>query len=486
MVNRDTGWAHQLAAVEYAHDKSSALLQCGMGTGKTWMALYLMQLWENRPRSSRTLIICPLAVAPVWMLEAEKHDFKHHMLDLSEGPVKKRAETLDRWLKTSRGPLVAIINYEAFWRESLWRVVGSVQWDTVILDEAHRIKAPFGVTSMATRKLTTTRKLALTGTPMPHSPMDVWSLFMWLDPTIFGWNFTAFRARYAVLRRIKKEIRLKGSGKLITKEISIVVGYRDLAELSEKMSSCTYHVERDVLNLPEAIHNVLPVHLGGATLKAYRQFEKFAYTQIENGVVSAGNALVKLLRLQQLTSGFIASDSEWVLDNGQMSWVKRLGTEKFDTLVSWLSDLEPDEKVVVFCRFSEDLLEVERACNTAEPPRKYYEQSGPTKRWREWSTAEGGAVLGAQLQAAGEGIDLTAARFCMYFSEPWSLGQHEQTLARVHRPGQTRTVYYYYLVASGTVDEDVRKSLEEKAEVVDIVMSGIRDRQGLDKPQLGA
>jgi SNF2 family DNA or RNA helicase len=84
-------------------------------------------------------------------------------------------------------------------------------------------------------------------------------------------------------------------------------------------------------------------------------------------------------------------------------------------------------------------------------------------------------VMGVQLQAGGLGVDLTAARICVYWSQSFSLGDHEQSLARVHRPGQTHHIIYKHLVATDTVDELIDSCLANKRSVIDTFLAkGLR------------
>lgn len=79
-------------------------------------------------------------------------------------------------------------------------------------------------------------------------------------------------------------------------------------------------------------------------------------------------------------------------------------------------------------------------------------------------------ILAVQIQAGGVGIDLTRASYSIYYSVGFSLGDYEQSLARVHRPGQTRNVVYIHLVAEQTIDEKVYRALSEKKNVVEAVI----------------
>jgi SNF2 family DNA or RNA helicase len=138
-----------------------------------------------------------------------------------------------------------------------------------------------------------------------------------------------------------------------------------------------------------------------------------------------------------------------------------------------MDDLPVCEPVVVFCRFRCDLEEVAAACRRLG--RSHSELSGVRNSLAEWQSGET-SVLAVQIQSGGVGIDLTRASYCVYYSLGFSLGDYEQSLARLHRPGQTRCVRYYHLVAKDTVDEIVYESLRKRKEIVDGVLHRLTKR----------
>jgi SNF2 family DNA or RNA helicase len=74
----------------------------------------------------------------------------------------------------------------------------------------------------------------------------------------------------------------------------------------------------------------------------------------------------------------------------------------------------------------------------------------------------------------GGGIDLTAAADAVYFSQTWSLGEYDQSLARLHRPGQRRNVTYHHLLADDSVDLAVREALAKRQDMVEAILSGLK------------
>ena len=121
---------------------------------------------------------------------------------------------------------------------------------------------------------------------------------------------------------------------------------------------------------------------------------------------------------------------------------------------------------MVFARFRNDLDAI--AATAEKMKRPHFEISGRVKSLDEWNAR--GGVLAVQIQAGGLGLDLTAARYCVYYSLGFSLGDYLQSVARLHRPGQTSLVDYIHLVAAGSIDEIIVNALENKEDVVNRIL----------------
>ena len=205
--------------------------------------------------------------------------------------------------------------------------------------------------------------------------------------------------------------------------------------------------------------------------KAYSSLETEFYTDVKDGTVTVSNALVKLLRMQQVTSGHVGLDES---DGAGKRKVTRIDDSKEKLLADVLEDLKPDEPVVIFCRFTDDLQRVHEVAKKLG--RGSAELSGGRKELDAWEREDGPPILAVQMQSGGVGIDLTRASYCIYYSVGFSLGEYQQSLARVHRPGQDRPVTYIHLLAEGTIDVKVKNALAERADVVKSVMYGDSER----------
>jgi len=448
-------WRHQLEAFRFAKNLPAAMLHCGMGCGKSNIAISLI---ANRA-CRKVLICCPKSVLGVWRREFEKHcPTAHKVVVLEKGTTTDKKKLLEKELMLAsalQAPRITVfvVNYETARMPVLAEALAEVKFDCVVCDESQRIKAHNSQQSKALAAIGATAKyrLALTGTPMQNSPMDVFGQFRFLDPGVFGTKYHAFRSRYA-------EIGHFGADH--------IVGFKNQEELAARMRLLTYHADRSVLDLPPVQHITVPVTLGQDTLKLYRALEQEMIAAVADEVVTVSNALVKTLRLRQITGGFVHTD-----DDGAGSRLVETGHEKRDALVELLEGM--DAPCVVFCEFVHDLDQIADAAR--EAGRKYGEVSGRRKDLTQHATMpEDVGVMGVQVRSGGIGVDLTRAPYGVFWNHPWSPGLYDQAWARVSRPGQTQSCVFYHLLAEGTADVQVWKALEKKQNVIDMVISYMR------------
>jgi SNF2 family DNA or RNA helicase len=442
---------HQRRGYNMIREQAATMLAFDMGTGKSKVIVDTINTLTTTMR--RVLIVCPCSVMAVWRNEFRKHavvPVKLTVLDSGQSTKKRheQAKRRDREAFYERIPHVVVVNYEATRYDPLRSWLDSVPWSMTVCDESHRIKSPGGRDSRFLARIgrRSERRVCLTGTPMAHSPMDVYGQYRFLDPGIFGSSFARFRDRYATM------------GGYLNKE---VVGYRNEDELHERFYSIGYRVMKDeVLDLPEVVHETIPVTLCPEARRVYTDLERFLVAQTAAGEVTASNGLSKLLRLQQVTSGLAAT--------ADADGVTIIDSAKRDTLADLLRDIPINEPVVVFCRFRHD---IEQACAAAQQAgRGSFRLLGGTNESADWQSDTRGSVLATQIQAGGVGMDFTRARYCVYYSLGFSLGDYVQSEARIHRQGQTRRCEYFHLLAENTVDERVYSSLRQKTNVIESVL----------------
>ncbi len=445
MITKHPPWKHQQAAYDFITQRDrGGLLAMEMGTGKTKVAIDLIQNHAMR----RILIACPKSVIPVWPKEFAKHLSDENERDpFTIVPAEWRG-TLSKTVNADRifnryrkRKLVLVVNYEAAWREPLRSWLLQVPWDIAIGDESHRIKAPGGKASTFFARLRDRVGfcLGLSGTPMPHSPLDLYAQYRFLDPRVFGTRVDAFKGRYCFL------------GGFSGREI---IGWQNLDELHEKMYSIAFRVGPEVLDLPPEVDESRYVELEPSARRHYRELQKEFMTQLKGGIVSAKNAAVKALYLQRLAGGWLKHEDKTY---------EQVSRAKVNLLTDTLEDLPRDEPIVVFGRFHRELDGIHDLCRRLG--RKTSELSGREDSTARWDRGRSSVLL-VQIQKS-EGVDFTRSRYAIYYSQGVSLGDYKQSRRRLSRPGQMAShTTFIHLIARHTVDEQIYRGFANNEEVI--------------------
>ncbi len=439
---------HQIAGFNLAITMPYHAMLYEQGCGKTLTAITVIGRRFQRGEVKRVLIVAPSSVVPVWPREFQQHaDFPFSCRELS-GPIKKRIEQL---FDTSIFPDVEIIitNYEATWR--MEEALFSWKPDMIICDESQRIKNPSARQSKAMHRLGQIAKyrLILTGTPVTQGPLDFFSQYKFLDPSIFGKSYYAFKARYAIMGGYE--------GKQ-------VVGYQNLDELVQKAHSIAFRVtKKEALNLPPIVEQELYCELEPKAERLYRQLRRESIAELEGEkIITAANVLSRLLRLSQLTGGFLGDDE---------GIISQVSQAKMNLLKETLEDvLSAGKKVVVAARFLPEIHAIRRHLEKEgigygwiAGEIKQQERGEMVRRFQEDPNC---CVFVAQIQTAGLGITLHAADTNIIYSMNYSYADLDQFLSRIHRIGQSaEKVTNIYLLARRTVDEKVRRVLAAKQDV---------------------
>ena len=460
-----TPYRHQIEAYEYAcglfglppggamRSGGCALLM-EMGTGKTITSIAITGALSNAGRIRRVLIVAPLSILGVWEEEFQKFAAFPYALAVLTGPGSRKLDILRHM--TGAVLQVVVVNYESAWR--MEKDLAAWRPDLIIADEGHKIKTHNIAASKAMHRLGAKAgyRLLLTGTVITNKAIDVFSQFKFVNPAIFGQSFYAFRSRY---------FDMVGYGNhtpVLKKSME--------SELTEKLHSISYRATKaECLDLPETTDVIRQVELEPAALRVYRGLVKESYAELSSGEVTAPNILTRLLRLSQLTGGFIGND--------ETAAVEQISAAKLSALEDILDGAAAEgKKLVIIARF---IPEIRAICGLLKKRGlRYCYITGEVKNREEQVSAfqNDPAVMAfvGQIATAGLGITLTAASTMVFYSLDYSMSNFEQTKARIHRVGQRMPCTYLYLVARGTVDEKVLKALKDKADLARTLVDDYR------------
>lgn len=446
MITKFPPWPHQQRGYDFVLNRPrGALLAIPMAGGKTKVAIDLIQNSDAK----KILIVAPLAVIPVWKDEFDKHTVhrnRYCVAELDQGSVAQRTELASGLIEGGiKNCFVGVINYQAAWREPFRSWALSQMWDLVIPDECHRLKTAGGKASMFfnTLKRRVGYKLGMSGFPMPHSPLDIYAQGRFIDDRVFGTSKAAFMSRYCFLGGF--------SGRQI-------IGWQNMEELNAKFHDLAFRVEDSELNLPEEVPVKRYTRLEPAAHKIYKELQKEFIAEVRNGTITAANAAVKQLRLQQITGG-------WVKDvNGSYH---NVSTAKCDLLQDFLSDTSPNEPMVIVCRFLPEIAAVHGVLRRLG--RMAGELSGKRSDLAAWQHGQLQDLV-VQIQAGSEGIDLSRSRFMVFYSPGNRLGDYLQMRRRIARPTQQADhVRHVHLIVRGTEDERTYRAFANNMEIIDLV-----------------
>ena len=444
-----TPYRHQIEAYTFALKRlmegGGAALLMEMGTGKTLTAIAIVGALLLLAGIQRVLIVAPLSIVGVWRDEFERFAGFEYDLAVLEGSVAKKADTL-RHL-TGKRLQVAVVNYESSWRMER----DLMQWhpDMIIADEGHKIKTHNISASKTLHRLAARAayRLLLTGTVITNKPVDVFSQYKFADPRIFGNSFYQFRNRY---------FDMVGYGGYTP----VMKRYME-PEFMQRLHSIAYRVTKaECLDLPETTDVIQRVDLEPDAQRLYRQLVKDSYAEISRDTVTATNVLTRLLRLMQLTGGFLSGDENPGAEQVSMAKLNALN-ELID------SALENGQKVVVIARFIPEIRAITKMLG--RKGLDYAQISGEVKdrddQVARFQNDPECRVFVGQVATAGMGITLTAANLMVFYSLDYSMSNYDQCKARIHRVGQHHPCTYVHLVARNTVDEKVLRALRDKSNI---------------------
>jgi SNF2 family DNA or RNA helicase len=436
---------HQIAATMAMLQRDKVLLNDEQGLGKSKIAIDVCVERMKRGEVNRAIVICPATLKFNWVDQLEEHcppDFRSYTV--VEGTTKKRyiqlgASYSTRWL---------IINYDLA-RIHGKELVGLIQDQALILDEAHKVKNRKAQITKAIQSFRPRLMYPMTGTPVANRPEDIYQLSELVEPGLLGLNFYQFKNRYC---------KVGGWDK---KEI---IGYKNLDEMQALLATTSIRrLKRQVTDLPEKLYETRDIPLDGAQAREYKRMrDEFVafYRELpeRDFKLHARDARSQLIRLQQIADGFVQ------VGDKPPQWFDEIGkVNELDDIVS--ETMQRDDKIVIWTRF----------VAVSEMLARRYEAYGSVRLWggiakktermeivRRFQTDPSCRVFVSQVDTGGIGLTLTGALTEVFYDRPWSLSANEQAEDRLHRLGTRGVVSVITLAAQGTIDHYVLRMLRNK------------------------
>lgn len=445
---------YQNIAINRIYDLPKVGLFLDMGLGKTVITLTAIEdLMFNRFEISKVLVIAPLMVAKdTWSRESQKWE---HLKHLRISKVLGSAEQRKRALAEEAD--IYIINREnVVWLTNELSSIGDGwNFDTVVIDELSSFKSPKSQRFRALRKYIakSERVIGLTGTPAPNGLMDLWSQIYLLDlGERLGRTITGYREKFFVPNQRNRDT---------------VFNYKpkDNAENAIKRlisDICISMKAEDWIELPERIDIVQSIKLSDKEMKAYSKFEKDSYIEFMEGETTAASAAALTNKLLQYANGAVYTD------NGNYAKTSDKKLDKLEEIIDVAG-----KPILCFYSYKHDLERIQKRFNFA----RKLKNSDDIGEWNKGNIK----LLLVHPQGAGYGLNLQAGgNIIVWFGLTWSLELYQQANARLYRQGQENTVIIHHLIAEGTADENVLKSLQCKKEVQEELLKALKVKFGGD------
>lgn len=464
------------------------------GTGKTPPSIanidnLALQKWEKEGKPLKVLIICPNNVRTNWQNEFKNFSTVEGRVTILRGTEMNRIKCFFEAFMhiTDEKYTTLICGYDIVHRFSplfdfTQFLDGDDKWDVVICDESHFFKDhktkrwEKGIIKVRDR---TRRRYVLTGTPVCNNVNDLWTQLEFLRKGGSGFvNFKNFQDFYSVYDEYLK-----------------TVGYQNLPFIQERLAMMSFFISKKeaLPDLPEKVYDIVEVEMSSkqslvydkiATELQYKIDQEMAASDGKPDAMTVNNILTQLLRLAQITSGFITYD-EIYGDDGQVIRPKRIERfkeqPKIDAVLELLQGRKPDEKTLIWACFTSDMEALQEAVEKAGY--KYVMFYGATSESQRleseylFNNNDEYTVFIGNAAAGGTGLNLLGyppqhpelsesnVTMEIFFSQNWSAVYRSQAEDRAHRRGTRTNVRIVDLQVPSTIDVEIRNRVIDKRRV---------------------
>ena len=400
-------YPHQQDVLEQTKDKNKVAYYLDMGLGKTFVASEKMKILNT----NINLVVCQKSMISTW----EKH-FKTFYSDYHILVYSKPTKIPDK--------SIVIINYDLVWRR---KELVELKDFTLILDESSCIKNTTANRTKFILNMKPNNVILLSGTPVGGKYEELYS-----QCKLLGWNISkkAFWNTYVDF------INIDIGGFPMKK----VTGYKNIDRLKQKLKDhgAIFMKTEEVISLPD--QNFITLNI--PTTSEYKKFKKHRLVTVEDVELVGDTSLTKMLYMRQLASQY---------NKNKLSALK-------DLLES------TNDRVIIFYNFKNEYEKIKDLCNRLERP--ISSVNGDLRDLKAYEN-ESNSVSLIQYQAGAMGLNLQKANKMIYFSLPLSSELFEQSKKRIHRLGQAKSCFYYYMLTEKSIEHDILETLEKRKDFTD-------------------
>ncbi len=483
---------HQKEGVNFIVKKGGVgALFWEMGTGKTRATIETLKRIRETDPKVKMLVIAPISLLEAAWGDDIKRFSNFNYWNLRKTEAEREDEDTD----------IFGINYEALLsKKNIDQIkfvisgYGAQGYSFMaVLDESSKIKNHQTQITKLLLKMTNLFKyrIVMTGTPAANSEMEYWPQMQFAVPGSLGTSMTVFKNYFFHLR--------KGSDSqsipvFMPKQIAHQMfksGWKyeiTPAKREELMRLILPHVhlakKKDCLDLPDQIDEIREVEMAPDQARAYREMEKQLVTEIQNQQIAAPLAITKLMKLRQISSGFVYSDNGEALEisNDGGNYPERISEtpkiivkqEFSNPKLRELFDIieeAGDQPIMIWINFHWEQIKICHELHSRFPD-QVVTLSSLTKDKDESIRAfqEGRArFLVAHPASAAHGLTFVNCALQIFFSLDFSWEKYEQARARIHRAGQKNNCTYVHILAKNTIDRHILDVLRKKGDAQDLV-----------------
>ena len=421
-------FSHQQEALKQTEGFQNIAFYHGMGLGKTYTGSQAMFRYNNRVN----LVICQKSKVQDWLEHFELYDKEYYNHNLWYDLTDKNGLEAFLYVIKDHGytqRIIGVINYELAWRRK--KQLKDLKDFTLMLDESSLIQNPKAKQTKFIMSLKPSHVILLSGTPVGGKYENLWT-----QCRLLGWKISQDIYDQTYVNWDKIEVQ-GIPHRIVNKEDP----YKNVDRLKQKLRShgAVFLKTEEALDLPSQRFQIVRVDSSAD----YRKFVRYGSVVLQEGVqLTADSSLTKLLYARQLCCLYSEDKQQAVRDLIQST----------------------QDRLIIFYNFNGELEKLKKICQ--EEHRPVSEINGHCKDLTAYRE-ESNSVTLVQYQSGSMGLNLQEANKMIFYSLPLSSEHFEQAKKRIHRIGQEKTCFYYILICTNSVEEQILQTLEERKDFTD-------------------